>query len=69
MSAIIRIQPLDSRGEEILDLVERETGEDSRRAKDGTREYALLGPAIAVATLEEILDRIAPDWRDHLAAN
>jgi hypothetical protein len=66
MSVVIELVPHDVRGFTILDELESETGHlPVKTHAQGARTYYLqnAGPDGFDATLE----RIAPDWRAHLA--
>ncbi|HKH15176.1 MAG TPA: hypothetical protein VKA47_11035 [Solirubrobacterales bacterium] len=67
MAVVIALRPDDDRGREILDRLQKriELEPISGVASDGTRRYHLEDEA-NVDALDEDLDRIHPDWRDHL---
>lgn len=68
MSGIIRLTPRTERGRAILDDLERQTGRPPVRSdRTGTREYWLTAESIGVDGFDAVLDKIAPDWRDHLS--
>ncbi|MEZ5078433.1 MAG: hypothetical protein R2725_13440 [Solirubrobacterales bacterium] len=66
MAAIIQFTILDERGNEILDLLEEETEQRSRKVSGMVREYFLIAKDAGVDGFDATLDRIAPDWRDHI---
>jgi hypothetical protein len=68
MGAIVRFTPRTERGRGILDALENQTeARPIRTDQSGTREYWLTAATDGVDGYDARLDRIAPDWRDHLS--
>jgi len=65
--SLLQYRALDDRGEELLDAVEQETATGSDRKGDGVREYYLPQPGSGERGIEPVLDRLAPDWQQHVA--
>ena len=61
--------PLDRRAIELLDELEERTGAHPREVREpsGARTYDLDAARMSMDGLDETLDRIDPDWRDHLS--
>lgn len=67
MAAVIALRPEDDRGREILDELEKQTEvQPEQVVDDGTRRFYLHGKDVYVSSLDPLLDRIDPDWRDHV---
>ncbi len=67
MAVVIALRPEDDRGREILDKLEKQTEvQPERVVDDGTRRYHLHGKGVYVSALDPMLDKIDPDWRDHV---
>ncbi len=67
MVAVIALRPEDDRGREILDKLEKQTEVQPEQViDDGTRRYHLHGEGVYVSALDPMLDKIDPDWRDHV---
>ena len=67
MPAVIALRPEDDRGREILDKLEKQTEVQPEQViDDGTRRYHLHGKGVYVSALDPMLDKIDPDWRDHV---
>jgi hypothetical protein len=59
-----------SRADEILDAFEGETDIGQMDSDDRTRTYVLMSATdwtTATEGISQVLDRVAPEWRDHLA--
>jgi hypothetical protein len=68
MAAVIALRPETDRGGEILDELEQRTRvQPDQIADDGTRRYNLHGNDVDVNALDPMLDKIDPDWREHIA--
>ena len=67
MAAAITLAPLDDRGREILDELQRQLDVAWEDLHDGARKYTLLQSQATVNAFDAPLDRIAPDWREHVA--
>ena len=69
MPAVISLRPKTPRGTEILDeLEERNDLEPDQIISDGTRRYLYLVAMRAdIDALDPWLDRIDPNWRDHVS--
>jgi hypothetical protein len=54
--------------QEILDLIEEKTGMSSGPADyaPDARQYHVTAPDADVHAFEPMLDRIVPDWADHI---
>ena len=67
VSTTLTLTPLDDRGREILDRLEASTTPPFRwYDRPGARSYWINATG-AGGRLEAELDRLAPDWRDHLS--
>jgi hypothetical protein len=69
MAAVIALRPETDRGREILDELEKRTElrpDPGALAGDGTRRYWLAAEDAEVYVLDPELDKIDPDWRDHV---
>ena len=66
MTAVINLAPLDNRGREILDELQRQLDVAAEDLHDGARKFTLREPPETVNALDGPLDRIAPDWREHV---
>jgi hypothetical protein len=66
--AVIVYHPRSGRGNEILDELEWGTLTRGEVLEDGSRRYVLLGHAATMRAFEPMLDRVAPDWREHITA-
>jgi hypothetical protein len=69
MAALIALRPETDRGREILDELEKRTElrpDPGALAGDGTRRYWLAAEDAEVYVLDPELDKIDPDWRDHV---
>ena len=63
----IAFRPEDDQGRGILDgLQERAQVRPTVEANDGTRRYDVEGPDVELDYFDSDLDRIDPDWRNHL---
>jgi hypothetical protein len=63
MAAAVRLIPLDDHGREIIDAFEEATNEQPTEVQeDGSRRYYLHREDTSVGTL----DRIDPDWQEHI---
>lgn len=68
MAADVAMHPHSDRGVEILDELEKQTRHvPFKTADDGTRSYWLNDPNVGTGGFDAILDRIAPDWREHIS--
>jgi hypothetical protein len=67
MAAVIELVPDDERGTELLDELERRTQElpYKTNTRTGARTYSLQ--SADTDGFDAILDRIDPDWREHLS--
>ncbi len=69
MVVVIALHPEDDRGREILDKLEKQTEvQPEHVVDDGTRRYHLHGQGVYVSALAPMLDKIDPDWRDHVTS-
>jgi hypothetical protein len=66
MRAEIIFYALDEHGSEILDGLERQTGQKSEQLQGRGRRYRVSGPQGGLDAFDATLDTIAPDWREHL---
>ena len=67
MSTTLTLTPLDDRGREILDQFESGAAQPFRSdRRTGARAYWRNAPGAPVDGYEAALDRLAPDWREHL---
>ena len=63
MAAAVRLVPIDDRGPEIIDAFEKATNvRPTEVQEDGSRLYYLHGDDASGDTL----DRIDPDWQEHV---
>lgn len=68
MSTTLTIVPLDDRGVELLDRLEVEATPPFRWDLDtGARSYWINAQGAPADGYEAALERLAPDWRLHLA--
>jgi hypothetical protein len=66
VSVEIAFRPLSDAGPALLDAMERWTGKlPYLVTADGSRRYSLPEDA-STDVFDEALDKIDPDWRDHL---
>ena len=67
MAGAIRLVPQDERGREIIDQVERKTGEQPTEIQpDGGRLYHLEGGGVGGEGFDEVLSGIDSDWSEHV---
>jgi len=68
MPAIISLHPGDQRGRERLDELEAQTGIQPEEVapEDGTRTYSVLAQDATIDAFDPILDKIDPQWRNHV---
>lgn len=66
MAAVVRFLALDERGEEILDEMEKRTGQTPEHFGEREREYSLLAAGVGPDGFDAMLDAIDPGWRGHL---
>jgi hypothetical protein len=67
VGAVISLRPKNDRGREILAMLEERTGESPTHViDDGTRRYYLIAQEADITDFDPVLDRIAPDWKDHV---
>ena len=68
MSTTLTLTPLDDRGREILDQLEADSPMPFRWSeRTGERSYWINAQGAPADGYETALDRITPDWREHLA--
>ena len=68
MSTTLTLTPLDDRGREILDQLEADAPPPFRWSeRTGARSYWINADGAPADGYEAALDRLAPDWREHLA--
>ena len=68
MSTTLSVTPLDDRGREILDRLEASATPPFRwNDRTGARSYWTNAQGAPTEGYEAALDRLAPDWRDHLS--
>ena len=69
MAEEVQLVPRDRRAIELLDELEERTGAHPREVKapSGSRTYDLDAARMSMDALDETLDGIDPDWRDHLS--
>jgi len=64
---VISFRPENERGREILDgIPQRIEMQSVQETPDGSRRYQLVGENLDVDSLDIELDRIDPNWRDHI---
>jgi hypothetical protein len=69
MTPVIALSPEDDRGREILDELEKQTEVLPDLVVDaGTRCYHLHGEGVYASSLYPMLDKIDPDWREHITS-
>jgi hypothetical protein len=68
MAAVVQLIPYDDRGREIIEKLEEEGTQEPRLEirKYGTREYNLRARNLGMVGFDAMLNRIDPDWREHL---
>ena len=67
MTAVIALHPETDRGGEIFDELEKQTEVPPEQViDDGTRCYHLHGKGVYISALDPMLDKIDPDWREHI---
>ena len=68
MAAAVQLIPRDPRAIELLNELEERTGAHPREVQgpSGARTYDLDAPRMSRDGLDETLDRIDSDWREHL---
>ena len=67
MTTVVDLIPYDARGREIIGELEAGTQETPVEIRHlGTREYYVRAEDLRTAGFDAMLDRIDPDWRDHL---
>ena len=67
MAVVVFLRPRTRKGREILDRLEEETKvKPMPIVEDGTRRYYLSAKDADVDAFDPVLDKIAPDWRDHV---
>jgi hypothetical protein len=64
MATEVRFEPLTNRGPGLLDALEART--DVLPFSAGARTYALSDERVGSEGFDVMLDRIDPDWREHL---
>ncbi len=68
MSTTVTLTPLDDRGREILDELEAIATPPFRWSdRTGARSYWINADGAPADGYEAALDRLAPDWRDHVS--
>jgi hypothetical protein len=68
MSTTPTLTPLDDRGREILDQLEADATPPFRWSeRTGARSYWVNGQGAPEDGYPAALDRLAPDWREHLS--
>ena len=68
VSTTVTLIPLDNLGRRILDRLDANTVPPYRwNHKTGARSYWINADGAPADGYEAELDRLAPDWRDHLA--
>jgi hypothetical protein len=68
VSTTVTFTPLDDRGREILDQLEARTTPAFRWSdRTGARSYWINVEGAPTDGYEAELDRLEPDWRDHLS--
>jgi len=68
MTVVVQLIPYDDRGREIIEKLEEEGTQEQRVEirKYGTREYNLRARNLGMVGFDAMLNRIDPDWREHL---
>ena len=66
MAAEISLSANDDRGREILDELEKRTEMRPMEVRDKTRRYYLNAADAHVGAFDSMLDKIDPNWRDHV---
>jgi hypothetical protein len=69
VAAAVQLIPRDPRAIELLNELELRTGAHPREVREpsGARTYDLDGARMSMDGLDETLDRIDSDWREHLS--
>jgi hypothetical protein len=69
MGAVIELHPLDDRGEEIIDQVEKRTGHrpTELHPPDGTHVYILEADDSGPDAFDQVLRVIDENWREHVS--
>ena len=69
MAGAVQLVPRDRRAIELLNELEERTGAHPRevQAPSGSRTYDLDAARMSMDTLDETLDLLDPDWREHLS--
>ncbi len=67
MAAVIALRPRTDRGQAILDKLEQRIEMSPLQViDDGTRRYYLNAESADVDAFDTMLDKIDPEWHDHL---
>lgn len=67
MEVLIAFRPETAHGPEILDALERQSDlPPDHVMADGTRRYHVDAPDADIDYFDSTLDRIDPQWRNHL---
>jgi hypothetical protein len=68
MAAIVRLTPLDDRGRELLNELERATAMRPQETfEDGSRSYWLSAAHAGVDGFDPMLDKLDANWREHVS--
>lgn len=69
MAGAVQLVPRDRRAIELLNELEERTGAHPRevQAPSGSRTYDLDAARMSMDTLDETLESIDPEWREHLS--
>ena len=68
MAVVVQLIPYHDRGREIIERLEEEGTQEQRVEirKYGIREYNLRARNLGMVGFDAMLNRIDPDWREHL---
>jgi hypothetical protein len=67
MAAVVNLIPYDDRGHEIISELEDSPQEEPIKIRHyGPLEYYVRAESVRLRRLDTMLDRIDPEWRDHL---
>jgi hypothetical protein len=67
MTDVVELTPITEHGHKLLDELEHRTGAiPFKTDAEGVRTYWLSAVDVGAVGFEAMLDRIDPDWREHL---
>ena len=67
MAANVHFEIHTAHGAEIFDELEQRTGQMPYLQSTAERRYNLTAEDVGMDAFDAMLDRIAPDWREHLS--